>query len=88
MKNAVFLKKGYVKSLMHSSFLILNSSEPLFRLSESEWMVAIQNYPEFEDESNLNFFPKSADAFIQPGKDNYFDISMILSQFERLFKML
>jgi hypothetical protein len=36
-------------------------------------MVAIQNYPELEDESNLNFFPRSADAFIQPGKDNYFD---------------
>jgi len=88
MKYAVFFNKGNGKSLMHSSFLIQHPTEPLFRLSESEWMVAKQNYPELEDESNLNFFPKSADAFIQPGKDNYFDNSTILSQFERLFKML
>ena len=88
MKYAVFFNKGHGKSLMHSSFLVQHPTEPLFRLSESEWKDAIHKYPDLEDQSNLDYQERSADAFIQPGKDNYFDNSTILSQFERPFKML
>ena len=88
MKYAVFFNKGHGKSMMHSSFLVQHPTEPFFRLSDSEWKNAIQKYPELDEESNINYHARSADAFIQPGKDNYFDNSTILSQFERLFKML
>jgi transposase len=88
MKYAVFFNKCHGKSLMHSSFLVQHPTEPLFRLSESEWKDAIQKYPDLEDQSNLDYQERSADAFIQPGKVNYYDNSTILSQFERLFKML
>jgi hypothetical protein len=36
----------------------------------------------------LNFFENSADAWILPGKDNYFNNQKILKQFDRLFKLL
>ena len=49
MKYAVFFNKGHGKSLMHSSFLVQHPTEPLFHLSESEWNVAIENYPELDD---------------------------------------
>ena len=87
MKFAVFFNKGHGKKLMHSSFLVQHPTEPLFRLSESEWEETTKKYPELEDDCNLEYHPRSADAFIEPGKDNYFDNSTILSQFERLFKM-
>ena len=82
MKYAVFFNKGYGKSMMHSSFLVQHPTEPFFRLSDSEWKNAIQKCPELDEESNINYHARSADAFIQPGKDNYFDNSSILSQFE------
>ena len=36
----------------------------------------------------MTFFPKSASAWIEPGKDCYFNNENILFQFERMFKLL
>ena len=50
---------------------------------------AIIAHPELlESDPILNYFPKSANAWIEPKKDNYFDNLIIIRQFERLFILL
>lgn len=52
-------------------------------------MFVLSAYPELlKKDPLMNFFERSADAWIEPGKDNYFDSSTILRQFERLCKLL
>jgi hypothetical protein len=58
-------------------------------LDEQEWIQAVTAYPELNsDDELLNYFPRSANAWIEPKKDNYFDNSIILRQFERLLKLI
>jgi hypothetical protein len=37
---------------------------------------------------HINYFERSANAYVEPKKDSYFDNDTILKQFERLFKLL
>ena len=74
---------------MLSMFIVQHETFDTFSLSEFEWKEAVNKYPELEYEDEiLNFYPKSADSWIEPKKDNYFDSKVILRQFERLFKLL
>jgi len=46
-------------------------------------------HPELSEKSSiLNFFERSANAYIEPKKDNYFDSDTIIKQCERLFKLV
>lgn len=72
---------------MLSYFLVQHDSCALFELDDKEWKDALQTHPELRDES-IGYQPRSANAFLQPGKEGYFDNSCILDQFERLFKLL
>ena len=46
-------------------------------------------HPELSEKSSiLTFFERSANAYIEPKKDNYFDSDTIIKQFERLFKLV
>ena len=57
-------------------------------LDEQEWIQAVTAYPELNsDDELLNYFPRSANSWFEPKKDNYFDNSIILRQFERLLKL-
>lgn len=88
-KTAPFFNKGRGRSVMLSLFIVQHDSIDVFRLDEDEWKEAIKKYPELEQEDEfLNFFPYSANAWIEPKKNNYFDNDVILKQFERLFKLL
>jgi hypothetical protein len=84
-----FHKKGNGRSLMLSYFTVQHDSSDLFSLSEEEWNEAILVYPELDKESEFpKYLSRSADAWIEPKKDNYFDNKTILDQFERLFKLI
>ena len=72
---------------MLSYFLVQHDACALFKLDETEWKDAIQTHPELLKES-IGYQPRSANAFLQPGKEGYFDNSSILAQVERLFKLL
>ena len=62
--------------------------DSIFQLDESEWNEAIKYHPELSENKKMNFFERSASAWIEPGKDNYFDNEDILYQFKRLFTLL
>jgi len=86
---ATLFNKGKGRSIMVSAFLCQHSKSILFELDENEMKKAIKEYPELKNEDEfLNYYNNSANAWIHPGKDNYFDNKTILCQFERLFKML
>lgn len=86
---APFFNKGRGRSLMISSFIVQHNESKVFALNESEWSNAIKVYPDLEVEDDfINYFPRSANAWIEPKKDNYFDNSIILRQFERLLKLI
>jgi hypothetical protein len=92
-----FKKKGNGRSLMLSYFMVQHESGDIFFLDEEEWKEAVAAYPELDDDDEnkaksdkpefLNFLPRSANAWIEPGKDSYFNNCIILHQFERLFKL-
>ena len=83
---AQFFNKGRGRSIMVSQF---HNTTDIFKLSESEWERAVADHPELEKEDEiLNYYPRSANAWIEPKKDNYFDNKVILRQFERLFILL
>jgi hypothetical protein len=87
--NAPFFNKGSGRSLMLSYFLVQNDEYSLFDLNEEEWNEAIKNHESLNnDDDFMNYENRSANAFIQPGKDSYFNNSNILKQFERLFILL
>lgn len=88
-ESAPFFNKGRGRSLMFSIFIVQHAFVDIFTLDEDEWKEAIKKYPDLEKEDEiLNFLPRSANAWIEPKKDNYFDNDVILRQFERLFKLL
>ena len=60
---------------MVSSFIVQHNDLDVFILNDAEWFNAVAVYPELEvDDDVLNYFPRSANAWIEPKKDNYFDI--------------
>jgi len=83
-----FFNKGRGRSIMISAFLV-GGTDGMFILSEDEWKTCIKDHPELaENDEFLNYYPRSATAWIEPKKDNYFNNQQILKQFERLFVML
>lgn len=49
----------------------------------------MRQYPNLDDDDDLiNYYPRSANAWIEPKKDNYFDNNAILRQFKRLFILI
>ena len=67
---------------MFSYFLVKHKYVDIFELDNDEWEEAIVAHPELLIEDPLvNFEPRSANAFIVPGKDRYFNNEIILKQF-------
>ena len=87
-ESAPLFNKGRGRSMMLSFFTVCSDESSIFQLSESEWNEAVKFQPELNDDGNMNFFPRSASAWIEPGKDNYFNNEDILFQFKRLFLLL
>jgi hypothetical protein len=88
-KHANFYNKGQGKSIMLSYFLVQHKYSDLFELDEKEWKEAVTENPSLlENDSFLNYEPRSANAWIEPGKDCYFNNDTIIKQFERLFILL
>ena len=86
--SAPFFSKGLGRSVMVSDFLVQHPSDPFFRLSNDEWAKAVQTFPELLDDDGLRYLKQSATVTSYLGTDPYFDNTIILMQFERLFKML
>lgn len=86
---APFFNKGRGRSVMLSFFIVQHDEVDLLTLNADEWNNAVRAYPELlvEDEI-INYLPRSANAWIEPKKDNYFDNEVILRQFKRLFIIL
>jgi hypothetical protein len=85
---ASFYSKGRGRSNMLSDFLVMHNSGPFFQLSPAEYEKALQKYPELGEEQDIDYRERSATASIHVSSDAYFDNSTILTQFERLFKLL
>jgi hypothetical protein len=84
-----FFNKGRGRSIMVSAFIVMHSSAQVFELNEDEWREACAHHPELLTEDPiLAYYPRSANAFIEPKKDTYFDNEIIIRQFERLFILL
>lgn len=73
---------------MLSDFLVMHNSGPFFQLSSAEYKKALRKYPELGEEQDIDYIERSASASMNVGSDAYFDNSTILTQFERLFKLL
>jgi hypothetical protein len=74
---------------MMSLFIVQHDELEIFELNEEEYDLALVKYPSLNNnEGFLNYYPRSANAWIEPKKDNYFDNEVILKQFERLFQLL
>ena len=85
---APFYSKGRGRSNMLSEFLVMHPSGPFFQLSQAEYDKALRKYPELGETSDVDYIERSASASMTVGSDAYFDNSTILSQFDRLFKLL
>ena len=72
---------------MISDFLVQHPSGPFFQLNEKEWIDAVKRFPDLLD-TDLRYGKYSATITAHVGVDPYFDNSIILLQFERLFKLL
>ncbi|CAF4313817.1 unnamed protein product [Didymodactylos carnosus] len=87
--NAPFYNKGKGKSVMSSDFLVMHPSSPFFTLTDKEFEKALKKYPDLNDNGlNLNYEQNSASATMNVEGDNYMDNPIVLSQFERTFKLL
>ena len=71
------------------SYFTVCAEDSIFEINEQEWNSAIKEHPELDESQNqMSFFNRTASAWIEPGKDCYFNNEDILYQFERLFKLL
>ena len=85
-ENSPFYNKGKGRSIMLSMFMVHYRDIPFIELDESEWEIAVRDHPKLaQNHQLLNFFPRSADAWIEPGKNSYFTNKIILEQFERFY---
>ncbi|CAF1458112.1 unnamed protein product [Adineta ricciae] len=67
----------------------MHPSGPFFKLDEKEYKQALETFPELANyDDDVNYMEKTATGSIDVGYNSYFDNSTILSQFERLFKLL
>lgn len=82
-----FVNKGRGRSFMISDFIVCGE-EPFFSLTEEEWNAAVDEFPDLNEPSNMEYEPRTATGGLIPGGDNYMDNIAVLSQFTRLFKML
>lgn len=74
---------------MVSAFIVMHNSVDVFQLDDDEWHEACSKNPQLlQQDKFLNYYERSANAWIEPKKDNYFDNETIISQFERLFILL
>lgn len=85
---APFFAKGHGRSLMCSDFLVCHPSSPFFFLNDEEWAAAVKKHPDLNEDTGIDYIPRTASASIALDGQNYFTNNSILSQFERLFKML
>jgi hypothetical protein len=70
---------------MLSYFLVQHKYVELFELSNDEWNKAISENPFLlNNQSFINYDSRSSNAFIEPGKDCYFNNESIVEQFHRL----
>ena len=86
--SAPFFNKGHGRSVMISDFLVEHPSGHFFELNEKEWKNAVKTFPDLSDDTNLRYEDRSATLSAHLGIDPYFDNSIILLQFERLFKLI
>jgi len=87
-ERAPFFNKGRGRSIMISLFMVSHNEFSIFELDEDEFKLAVETHPELNEVEQLNYFSRSANAWIEPRKDNYIDNEQILKQFERLFILL
>ena len=86
---APFFSKGHVRSVMISDYLVMHPSGPFFTLNEKEYKEALKLYPELADDvDGVSYVERTVTGSIDVVYDSYFDNSTILTQFERLFKLL
>ena len=69
-------------------FLVMHQLSPFFQLSPVEYDKALEKYPESGNEQDIDYIERSAGTSIHVSSDTYFDNSVILTQFKRLFKRL
>ena len=59
---------------MLSVFIAQHPDVDVFKLDEDEWREAVRSKPELlATDEMMRYFPRSANAWIEPKKDNYFD---------------
>ena len=73
---------------MVSDFLVSHPTGPFFSLNDAEMNKCLLKYPDILEFHGVNYSTGTCTGSIQPGQDNYFNSETVLSQFERLFKML
>ena len=73
---------------MLSDFMACHPSGPFFSLNQNEWQKAVAKYPDLLKNYYINYIDYTATAAINVGGEVYFDNETILSQFQRLFRML
>ncbi|CAF0924518.1 unnamed protein product [Brachionus calyciflorus] len=84
-EKAPFFNKGRGRSIMVSFFMVCNDITDIFDLNQEEYDEVVDKFPELEDDFGfVNYLPRSANAWIEPKKDMYFDNDHIFRQFKRL----
>ncbi|CAF4049489.1 unnamed protein product [Rotaria sordida] len=66
----------------------MHPSGPFFQLIPVGYDKALEKYPELDEEQDIDYIESSASASMHVSSDAYFDNLTILTQFERLFKLL
>jgi hypothetical protein len=80
-----FFNKGRGRSIMVSAFIMLHFNENVFELDEDEWKEAVAFNPELnKNDDILNYYNRSANAWIQPQKDNYMDNEVFFKYFSKM----
>ena len=70
---------------MISMFMVSHNETSIFELSDEEYQDALKSHPEISKNDGVNYFPRSANAWIEQRKDAYFDNDQILNQCKRIF---
>jgi hypothetical protein len=83
-----FIPKVVEDLICYQIFLVMHKSGPFFQLTPAKYEKALQKYPELCGEQDIDYIEHSASASTHVSSDAYFDNLTILTQFERLFKLL
>jgi len=57
---------------MVSDFIVA-CEEPFFYLSEHEWLNAVNEFPELDEPTTMEYVPRTATGGLIPGGDSYMD---------------